>query len=246
MHHEESMKKYFITGLLILLPLALTVAIVTFIVNFLTSPFLGAVENILEYYNIPKIGILIFSGDQVYRYASQLFILGAIFMAMVLLGLLARWFFFHYLINLGNYILQHIPVVNKLYKTSQDIINTIFASQSQSFKQVVMVPFPQKGIYSIGLITREAPDFCKEEIGADLVSVFVPTSPNPTSGYLLMFKREDIHYIDDMKVEDAAKFIISCGVIHPEDTTEAPPTGSLTSKIRKSLFGKSDDSGEKE
>lgn len=208
------MKKYFVTGLIFLLPLALTTAIVIFIVNFLTQPFVGFVENLLKSYQIHSQGFIFLNGDQILRYGSQILILISLFLFTVVLGLITRWFFINYLIKLSDYVLHRIPFINKLYKTSQDIIRTLFLSQTNSFKQVVMVPFPAKNNFCIGLVTREAPPICQEAAGADLVSVFVPTTPNPTSGYLLMFEKKDLHYLD-MKTEDAIKFIISCGVIYP-------------------------------
>lgn len=213
------MKKHFITGLIFLLPLAVTVAIVTFIVNFLTQPFVGFVENLLKSYEFPSKEIIFLKSEQMLRYGSQVIILLMLFITTVLLGVLTRWFFIYYLINLGDYVLHRIPFINKLYKTSQDIIRSLFTSQTNSFKQVVMVPFPTKTIFSIGLVSRESPPECQNCTGSNLISVFVPTTPNPTSGYLLMFKKEDVHYLD-MKVEDAIKFIISCGVIYPEGHTK--------------------------
>ena len=92
------------------------------------------------------------------------------------------------------------------------MIKTIFGSTSQSFKQVVMVKFPTKESYSIGLISGQAPPFCTKTSGIGLITVFVPTTPNPTSGFLMMFREEDVIYLD-MKGEEAFKYIISCGVI---------------------------------
>lgn len=215
------MKKHFITGLIFLLPLAVTIAIVIFVVNFLTQPFVGFVENLLRSSNLKFNSFFLISEDQILRYGSQIIILVGLFLVTVLLGVLTRWFFINYLINLGDYILHRIPLINKLYKTSQDIIRTLFSSQTQSFKQVVMVPFPNLNSYCVGLVTRESPPSCQESADADLVSVFLPTTPNPTSGYLLMFRKEDIHYLD-MKVEDAIKFIISCGVIYPGSPETSP------------------------
>lgn len=208
------MKKHFITGMVILLPLAVTVMITAFFVNLLTTPFIDLFKTILQSYNIRFKQILFLSADQVFHYGSQIIILLCLFLVTALVGMLTRWFVVNRMINLGDYLLHHIPFVNSLYKTSQDITKTLFREDSDSFQQVVMVPFPNKEVFSIGLITKEAPPNCEELSGSEMVSVFVPTTPNPTSGYLLMFKKQDIFYID-MKVEDAVKFIISCGMIYP-------------------------------
>ena len=217
-------KKSFITGLVIWLPLALTLALMLFIVNFLTGPFVGVAESALKTAGIMPKGLFFLTQEQLIRYGSQLLILGILFFFTTAVGFLARWFFFHSLIGIGNKILHAIPFVNSVYKTSQDVISTLFQSKSDAFKQVVVVPFPNPTTLSLGLVTREAPPVCSEAVNEQLISVFVPTTPNPTSGYLLMLKQKDIIYLD-MPVEDAVKFIISVGVIHPEQkgAVKVPP-----------------------
>lgn len=209
------MRKYFVTGLVILLPLAVTIAIVVFIVNFLTQPFIGLVSNFIQEFAIINKGILFLSPHQVIRYGSQFLILICLFLFTVGLGMIARWFFFKTLITLSDKILHRIPVVNKVYKTTQEIIRTIFVSDKNSFKQVVMVPFPRVGTYVVGIVSRDAPSMCDEAAGAEMISVLVPTTPNPTTGFLMMFKKSEVHYID-MKPEEAIKYIVSCGVITPD------------------------------
>lgn len=206
------------TGLVILLPLALTIMIVSFVVNFLTKPFVGLANDLLSQYNIIPQKLLFLSGEQLLQYGSQAIILFGLAALTILIGVLTRWFFIHYLIGIGEYFLHKIPFINHLYKATQEIIKTIFHSDSQSFKQVVLVPFPTPKVLSIALVTRE---LSPQKKGAkeglsdhDLISVFVPTTPNPTSGYLLLYRREDITYLD-MKVEDAIKFIFSFGMIIP-------------------------------
>lgn len=209
------MKKYFITGLVILLPLAVTIAIVVFIVNFLTKPFIGIVSSFLKDFNIINKGFLFLSPEQVVLYGSKLLILICLFLFTLLLGVIARWFFFKALLNLSDKILHRIPLINKVYKTTQEIIKTIFVTDKSSFKQVVMVPFPKGGSYVMGLVSREAPKACSEQSGGELFSVLVPTTPNPTTGFLLMYKKEEIIFLD-LKPEQAIKYIVSCGVITPE------------------------------
>lgn len=214
------MKKYFITGLVILLPLALTVAILAFLVNFLTKPFVGLVSDFLSRFDIINKGFLFLNPDQLIRYGSQILILIGIFFSMVLIGMFARWFFIKSLIHLSDKILHRIPIVNKVYKTTQEIIRTLFASDKNSFRQVVMAPFPHSNSYVMGLISRDSPKICCETANQEMVSVLVPTTPNPTTGFLLMYAKKDLIYLD-MKPEDAIKYIVSCGVITPE--TPIPP-----------------------
>lgn len=206
------MRKSFITGLVILLPLALTLVIVMFLVNLLTDPFAGLVQGIFGYYGIFSKGFLFLSAVQVKHYVSQVLILTFLFFFTVLLGFLTRWFFVHYFIRFWDAILHRIPFIRSIYKTTQDVIKTIFASKTSSFKQVVLVPFPNPETYGIGLVTKENLPSVEGATAAGLVAVFVPTTPNPTSGFLMMYRPDDIIYLD-MGVEEAFKYVISCGVL---------------------------------
>jgi uncharacterized membrane protein len=214
------MKKHFITGLIILLPLAVTIAILAFIVNFLTTPFMGIVQNILGRYS-PNEGYWFLSEEQFLRYASKMIILAILFGFTLLLGLLTRSFFIHKLIQVADYILHQIPVINKLYKPSKDIIETIFRGNSNAFRQVVLVPYPSPDIYSVGLVPSTIPKECAKLVGEEVISVFVPTTPNPTSGFLIMVKKKNVIYLDT-PVEDAVKYVISCGVMHPASMKSIP------------------------
>lgn len=208
------MKKHFITGLVILLPLVVTIGILLFLINFLTQPFIGFVSELLKDLGIINRGFLFITPEQLLRYGSQAIILVLLFLITVGLGIITRWFLMHTLFRIGDRIIHKIPIVNTVYKTTQDIIKTLFVSDKDTFKQVVMVPFPSPGVYVIGLISREAPQVCSQAAGADLISVLVPTTPNPTTGFLMMFKRSDLLFLD-IKPEDAIKYIVSCGVIVP-------------------------------
>lgn len=203
------MKKHFITGLIILLPLAVTLAIITFLFNLLTKPFAGVIAQILSHYNIFNQDYIFASGREIQYFISQVFILIFLFFFTVILGAITRYFFVNYLIRVWDYLMHKIPLIRSIYKAAKDVINTLFTSKTKSFKQVVIVPFPSKDTQSIGLITQE-----KLPQSDERIAVFVPTTPNPTSGFLMMFPRKEVTYID-MRVEDAFKFIISCGMLMP-------------------------------
>lgn len=209
------MKKYFITGLVILLPLALTLAIVVFVFDLLTGPFLGIVKTVFEHYHLFDEGFLFLSASQIQNIVAEVLILVSLFFIVVGLGYVARWFLFKTLMKFAEYVVKRIPLVNAIYKTCQEVIKSIFTSTTKSFKQVVLVRFPHPNTYSIGLVTREEIPSLANSAHADVVAVFVPTTPNPTSGFLIMFKPSDLIYLN-MKVEDAFKYIISCGVISPD------------------------------
>jgi len=215
------MRKYFITGLAILLPLALTFLIVMFLVNLLTVPFIGIVQPVLDYSGLLDKGFLFLTAEQLQTIVSQILVLVCLFFFTVTLGIIARWFFIHTIIRIWDKLLHRIPFIRSVYKTSQDVIQTILQSDTRSFKQVAIVPFPSSESHSIGLVTRENLPGIPGAPERKLVAVFIPTTPNPTSGYLIMFDEKEITYLD-MKVEEALKYIISCGVILNEPFVKAP------------------------
>lgn len=209
------MKKTFFTGLAILLPVAFTFVVVKFIVDFLTLPFLGFMKDFLGPF-LANQGSQLLSTEQMLVNVSRVSILVALFLFTLLLGVLGRWFFLRSVIQVGEVILARIPLVNKIYKASREVFKTLFNSNNNAFKQVVLVPFPSSEGRTIGFLSGPAPKICSDEIGEESVSVFVPTTPNPTSGFLMMFKRSDIKPVS-MKVDEAVRFIISCGVINEEE-----------------------------
>ncbi|MFZ4673772.1 MAG: DUF502 domain-containing protein [Chlamydiia bacterium] len=213
------MKKYFITGMIILLPLAVTVGLVAFIVRLLTNPFVGWVKNFLQMHQLQPGKFFFLSQDQVILFSAQALILFTLFIFTLFLGMITRWFFIKSMIEFFDSLLLKIPLVNKIYKTTQEIIRTLFSSDKSSFKEVVLAPFPNKETYTLGLVSRDAPKYCSKATQKELVTVFVMTAPNPTTGYLVMFEREDLIPID-MKIEDAVKYIISCGILIPETPSQ--------------------------
>ncbi len=217
------MKKYFITGLVILLPLTLTIAIIMFMVNLFTAPFIGVVQSILSWFGLLNTGFLFLSAQEIQVVVSKIIVLVLLFFLTVALGILGRWFFFHYMISLWDYVLHRIPLVSSIYKACQEVIKTLFEPNTKSFKQVVLVPFPSLDTYSIGLVTGDPMTGLPHMKEEKVFSVFVPTTPNPTSGFIMLFAEKDIVFLE-MKVEDALKYILSCGVV-------MSPIQSLAGKI---------------
>ncbi len=208
------MKRNFLTGMIILLPIAVTFIVVLLIIDLLTEPFLEFTERALSGLPFFKTNIAFLTSPKALDFWSRIFILLVLFFIILLLGLFARWFFFKSLIRLGDQVIHKIPVINKLYKTVKEVINVIFTDQTKAFKQVVMVPFPNPDVFSVGFLSRESPSYPARE-GKPLTSVFIPTTPNPTTGYLIQFHTEEIIALD-MTVEEALKYVVSCGMISPQ------------------------------
>lgn len=204
------MKKYFLTGLVTLLPLAFTFWVVRFLVDLLTNPFVDIVTSLLLKLSFLQIAL----SKSAIRTLSQILILLFLFSLTLFAGFVARRYFFRKVIGWGDALLHRIPLVNKVYKTSKEIVKSLFSGGANSFKQAVLVPFPYKGSYCIGLIARESPKTCSAAMQSELLSVFIPATPNPATGFLVMCARSDLIYLN-MKSEDAIKYVVSCAVIQP-------------------------------
>ncbi|MEN8708506.1 MAG: DUF502 domain-containing protein, partial [Paracoccaceae bacterium] len=123
------------------------------------------------------------------------------------------------LIRWGESIVDQMPVIRSIYSGLKQIAETVFTQQERSFEQACMIEYPRRGIWAVGFITSEAKGEIQNMMNDDqdkLISVFVPTTPNPTSGFLLFFKESEIHVLD-MSVEDAAKLVISAGLVYPQN-----------------------------
>lgn len=206
------MKKDFFTGLVILLPILLTIVIVAFLVNFLTSPFLSPIQNIYSSLAIFDEPFLIWDGAQILTFASKLTILVGLALVIILVGFFGKLFLIDYLFKWGDILIHNVPVINKIYKACQDVVHSLFSSESKSFSQVVFVPFPFANTLSVGLVSNDSIAVESQHNPLELVPVLVPGTPNPSVGFMLMFKRDELIYVD-MKVDEAMKFVVSCGVV---------------------------------
>ena len=139
------------------------------------------------------------------------------FLILILTGVFAANLLGRKLVGFWEAILGRIPLVRTVYSSVKQVLETLFTSSNESFRRVVLIEYPRKGIWSLGFQTNEALMAARDTTGKDLISVFVPTTPNPTSGFIIMLPAEDITQLD-ISVEDGFKFIISMGVIVPNGT----------------------------
>jgi uncharacterized membrane protein len=215
------MRKYFIAGLIVLLPLAITYWIIKLIVNLITTPFEEFVTAILLRFDLFTDGINILSHAQVISLLTKILILVSLVTFILLIGFIARWFLFRSIFHLADHALRKIPFVSKVYLACKDFTTALFSPKSDSFSQVVLVPFPSSSHYSIGLITSEFENQFLEGDDDQLVSVLIPGTPNPTIGFLLMFAKRSIRKTD-VTVEQAIRFIMSAGSVLPEGMKSIP------------------------
>lgn len=194
------LRKYLIAGLLVWLPLAATVIVIKLLIELLNKTILLFPPELqpetLFGISIPGFGIIIG------------------ILILVLTGVFAANLFGRKLVGYWEAILGRIPLVRTIYSSVKQVLETLFSSNSESFRRVVLIEYPRKEIWSLGFQTNEALTAAREASEKDLVSVFVPTTPNPTSGFIVMLPAEDITQLD-ISVEDGFKFIISMGVIVP-------------------------------
>ena len=203
------MRNIFITGLLVTLPIAFTIFILNFLFKTLdnwlspsiTKLLILAGAPILEDFRVPGLGV-----------AATVFII-------FLVGVLTKNIFGAKLVQLGEMIVEKIPIVRNIYTGAKQVVTTIAHTDTNAFSRVVLIEFPRKGIHAMGFVTSETKGEVQALIEGDVVSVFVPTTPNPTSGFLVFLPQNDI--IDlTMSVEDGIKLIISCGIVTPKFDSE--------------------------
>ena len=208
-----SLRASFLTGLIVIAPVGLTIWLIWSVIGWIDGVVLPLVPYTFqpEKYigiNLRGIGVIIF-----------LFF-------TVIVGWIAKGFLGRSLIRWAESIVQSVPVVRSIYSGVKQSAETVFAQSERSFEKACLFEYPRKGIWAIGFISTTA----KGEVAnrattsGDLVSVFVPTTPNPTSGFLLFFPREDIIELD-MSVEDAAKLVISAGLVYPNAKDPSQPEG---------------------
>jgi uncharacterized membrane protein len=195
-------KKYLITGLLIWIPLVITIWVLKVIFDALDQsllllPIELRTESLLGVH-IPGLGVLLT-------------------VAVVLLtGVFATNFFGAQLVQIWHDILHRIPVVNSIYSSVKQISDTLFSSSGQAFRKALLVQWPREGLWTIAFLTGTPGAGVQKHLPPDCVAVYVPTTPNPTGGYFVIVQRKDVIELD-MTVDQALKYIISMGVVPPPD-----------------------------
>ncbi|MCU0950053.1 MAG: DUF502 domain-containing protein [Burkholderiaceae bacterium] len=193
-------KKYLITGLLIWLPLAITLWILDIILTTLDRTLLllpsGWRPDALLGFHLPGFGLVL----------SVIIVLGTGVLAANIIGeRLVRWW---------EGLLSRIPIVRSIYSSVKQVSDTMLSPKGNAFRKAVLIEFPQRGHWSIGLVVGEPGDVIEHALGEPVMTVFVPTAPNPTSGYTIIVPPREVRELD-ITVDDALKFVISLGVVAP-------------------------------
>ena len=202
------MKKYLVAGLLVWLPLAITVVVLTWLYGLLNGVFAAvlsasqavlpqdAFENLERLKQIPFLGVAV------------------LFAVLLLTGVFAANMFGQWWLRRWGSLIRRIPIVKSIYNSVKQVSDTLFSSNGKAFREAVLVQYPRAGSWTIAFITGRPGGEVAEHLAGDFVSVYVPTTPNPTSGFFLLMPRADVLRLK-MSVDEALKYVISMGVVEP-------------------------------
>ena len=182
-------------------PIGITVYLAVLFVQFVDNQMRGLVParyDPSQYLpvDIPGLGVL------------------ALLLLLLVVGFFAAGLIGRMVFRLGEGLIDRVPVVRSVYGALKQIFETVFADSSSSFREVVLVEYPRRGLWAVGFITGRTKGEVRDRIDRDLANVFLPTTPNPTSGFLLFVPREDLVHLD-MSVEEGIKMVISAGIVTP-------------------------------
>ena len=196
-------RRFFLTGLLVTAPIIITIYVTWLVITFIDIKVANLLPEYLDFrkalpFQIPGLGLLI------------------VIFVITLIGAITPGLIGRNLLKLGEMILFKTPVIRTIYSSIKQIMETVMSTNSKSFKEVVLVEYPRKDIWVIAFVTSSVKGEIDHKIKkSDLVSIFVPTTPNPTSGFLLFVEKKDLIYLD-MPVEQAVKLVISGGIVSPK------------------------------
>ncbi len=217
------MKKYLVAGLLVWLPLAITIGVLSWLLGALNGVF-GSVlsasqavlpeslrDNIEHLRQVPGLGIVV---------------LGA---GLLLTGVFAANMFGQWWLRQSDRLISRIPIVKSIYNSVKQVSDTLFSTNGNAFREAVLVQYPRQGSWTIAFVTGKPGGEVAEHLSGDFVSVYVPTTPNPTSGFFLMMPRTDVLELK-MSVDEALKYVISMGVVAPAPSTARVPAAALPAR----------------
>ena len=192
-------RRYFVTGLLLVLPIFISFYVFFVVFRFVDGIFGGLINSYLKAnfgFFIPGIGFIL--GGAIVLFSG---FLATHFLGKKALPALERWFF-------------KFPGIRQIYPSTKQIISFLFSKDKASFKKVALVEYPSKGLWSVGFITNDGFEEAQKKTGEELVHVFIATTPGPWSGFLVLVPKKDIKFLD-ISVEDGIKLIISGGILKP-------------------------------
>lgn len=206
----RALRNGFISGLVLVAPLGVTLFVLSLLMDNIGKPagrmIFGPIFNV----NFDR---------GIYAYLLGTASIIIVVFLITFIGLLSKLFIARFFVNIGEQALTRVPFVSTIYKSVKQIVDTFAQQQKAIFQKTVLIEYPRKGVYAIGFLTSSAKGEVQEKTERPLLNVFVPTTPNPTSGFLLMLPEEDVTHLD-MPVGDGMKLIISGGAVVPPSPTQ--------------------------
>jgi len=217
-----SFRRYFLAGILVLIPGVITLIIIYWLIGWIADLLkFGIIPGIINHLvNFPKEPSWLYKLWQI-GLGTVDFLLGLILVLGIILitGSLARTYFLKRIINWGEQILGKIPLAGIIYKASRQLLNSLLDNKDQKFNRVVLVEYPVKNCWSIGLVSRESAEMFNQATGEKMVNIFIPTTPNPTNGFLIIMPEKSVRELN-LTVEQAFQVIISGGISMPDKPKE--------------------------
>ena len=196
-------RAYFFTGILVTAPVAITL--------YMAYKFIVWIDRLVNQILPPQ-----YKFDEILPFTIPGIGLVVLVLALILVGMFAAGFLGKFFLRLGEWIVYKVPLISSIYSVLKQIFETFFSTKTQAFSKVVMLEYPRKGIWILGFVSSELRGEVKEKFAEEMLNVFIPTTPNPTSGFLIFVPKKDTIELD-MKVEEGIKFVISGGLVEPEN-----------------------------
>ena len=196
-------RAYFFTGILVTAPVAITL--------YMAYKFIIWIDRLVNQLLPPQ-----YKFDAILPFTIPGLGLVILVLALILVGMFAAGFLGKFFLRLGEWIVYKVPLISSVYSVLKQIFETFFSTKTQAFSKVVMLEYPRKGIWILGFVSSELKGEVKDKFDQEMLNIFIPTTPNPTSGFLIFVPKKDTIELD-MKVEDGIKFVISGGLVEPEN-----------------------------
>ncbi|WP_367607269.1 DUF502 domain-containing protein [Legionella sp. W05-934-2] len=209
----KPLRHYLVTGLIVWLPIIVTLWIFRFVIELLDKtisllPHAYQPEQLIGFH-LPGLGVIV------------------TLLVLSMTGMFATNFLGQRMVRWGESILARIPLVRSIYNAAKQVIEAVFSTNSQAFRKVLLVEYPRKGMWSIAFLTNQSNPYIEDKTGLEMLTIFIPTTPNPTSGFLMAIPKSEATELD-MSIDEALKLVISLGVMQnglpPQNQTVTNPS----------------------
>ncbi len=214
------LRAYLFTGILVTAPVAITF--------YMAYKFIFWVDKLVNQILPPS-----YKFDAIFPVTIPGIGLVILVAGLILVGMFAAGFLGRFFLRLGEWLVYKMPLVSTVYSLLKQVFETFFSSKTRAFKQVVMLEYPRKGLWVLGFVSAELQGEVKDKLAhAEMIGVFVPTTPNPTSGFLIFVPKEEVTVLD-MSVEDGLKYVVTGGLVEPKVAKSSKNSKKLSTDVKK-------------